>query len=156
MTPVELTKQWLRLPDIGHGDRRRLCDAGVTEDSILRAGGMAITRVEVRRQLWHPQPAGRPMLINSLWNGPAPSIFQAVEHPLVMDLLAWTPAEPDAIYRRTGAGTVLGEEYVAHGLAGEPIRLFATILDWLRAGCTGIVPLDYVVGGHAPDLEEAA
>lgn len=156
MTPHELTAAWLRMPSPGSGDFHRLADVGVTGVAVHRSGGLAMARARVSGALWSPDAVGRPMLVTPVWNGPAPSIFWAVEHAMVVDLIAWMPTEPDAMYRRTGAGSLLGEEYVGHGLAGEPIRLFSSILDWLRAGCTGIVPLDYLIGGHAAGLEEAA
>jgi hypothetical protein len=84
------------------------------------------------------------MVIQPVWAGPAPSIYQAVEHPVLADLIAWHPEEPTRWwYRIRDPGAVLGADNLelAH-CEHLPISFATTPLDWLRGDCRGAVLLD--------------
>ncbi len=84
------------------------------------------------------------MLIQPVWAGPAPSIFQAVEHPVLFDLIAWHIEEPTQWWYRIGdPGGVLGADLLDLAHAEDlPISFATTPLDWLRGDCRGAVLLD--------------
>ncbi len=146
MNALDLSKDWLALPDIGCGDRRLLEQHGVTREAVHRAGGLAVARIGTTRRLWMPEPTGTPAFVLPVWTGPAPSIYQAVEHPLLIDMIAWRPDSPTRWHYRLGTpGAVLGADNLglAHG-EGWPITFELTPLAWLLANCRGAVLLDLV------------
>ena len=144
MPPLDLARELLALPDAGRGDRRLLERQGVTREAIHRAGGLAVAGIATVGRLWTPEPTRAPAFVTPVWDGPAPSIYQAVERPLLIDLIAWRPADLACWWYRTGEGDVLGIDNLdlAH-IEGWPISLHRTPLDWLRAGCRGAVLLDH-------------
>ena len=80
----------------------------------------------------------------TLHAGPAPSIYQAIEHPVLYDLLAWHPETPTRwLYRIGDPGAVLGGDLLdlAH-VETLPISFALSPLDWLRGDCRGAVLLD--------------
>jgi hypothetical protein len=140
--PHELTREWLAYPSPGNGDVARLHNLGVTREAIHRSGGLAVVKAITAGAMWMPEVGGRPMLATAVFDGPAPSIYNAVEHPVLLDLIAWTPAQPDLLYWRTGYGTELGTEHIDASLSGAKIRLFPNVLEWLQADCQGAVLLE--------------
>ncbi len=144
MTALELAREWLALPDIGCGDRHLLDQQGVTREAIHRAGGLAVARISTAGRLWMPVLTGTAAFILPVWNGPAPSIYQAVEHPLLIDMIAWRPDDPTRWWYRTGDGDVLGADHLdlAHA-EGWPISFATTPLEWLRGNCHGACLLGY-------------
>jgi hypothetical protein len=84
------------------------------------------------------------MVIQPVWAGPAPSIFRAVEHPVLADMIAFHPEEPTRWWYRIGdPGAVLGADNLdlAHS-EGWPITFELTPLAWLQADCCGAVLLE--------------
>ena len=150
MTALELAREWLALADIGCGDRQLLDQHGVAREAIHRAGGQAVARIGTVGRLWVPEPTGTPAFILPVWNGPSPSIYQVVEHPLLIDLIAWRPDDPTRWWYRTGEGDALGIDNLdlAH-TEGWPISFATTPLDWLRGDCCGAVLLDRCEVGWA-------
>ena len=141
---LDLTGEWLALPDIGHGDRQLLEQQGVTREVIHRAGGLAVARISTVRRVWMPEPNGTPAFILSIWNGAAPSIYCGVENPVLIDMIAWRPDDPARWWYRTGEGAVLGVEHLdlAH-VEGWPISFATTPLKWLHGNCHGACLLGY-------------
>ena len=131
MNAVDISREWLALPDVGRGDRRLLEQHGVTREAIQRAGGLAVARIGTTGRLWAPEPTGTPAFVQPIWNGPAPSIYQAVEHPLLIDMIAWSPRAPMCWWYRTGDGDTLGIDNLdlAH-TEGWPISFTTTPLEW--------------------------
>ena len=145
MLPNEIIREWLTLPSPGAGDLRLLESLGVTREAIHRAGGQAVARIGTAGRLWMPEPTGTPAFVLPVWNGPAPSIYQAVEHPLLIDMIAWRPDDPATWWYRQGeVYLVLGDAHLdlAHA-EGWPICFATTPLDWLRGNCRGAVLLGY-------------
>ncbi len=145
MFPHDLIRDWLALPDIGHGDHRLLEQHGVTREAIQRAGGLAVARIGTVGRLWVPEPTGTPAFILPVWAGVAPSIYQVVENPVLIDMIAWRPDDPASWWYRQGEVDVdlgAGHLDLAH-VEGWPISLHRTPLGWLRAGCRGAVLLDH-------------
>ena len=146
MRPDQLLHEWLALPDVGRVGRKILGDLGVTRDAIHRAGGLARARIQVIGRTWRPDLVGFPAVVMPVWDGAAPSIFEAVEHPLLIDMIAWRPSESWRWFYRVGARrAVLGADHLdlAH-TEGWPITLESTPLEWLQADCRGAVLLDDV------------
>ncbi len=145
MNALDLSREWLALPDAGPGDRQLLEQQGVTREAIHRAGGLAVARIGTTGRLWMPEPTGTPAFILPVWNGPAPSIYSGVENPVLIDMIAWRPDDPTRWWYRQGeVDLVLGAEHLdlAH-VEGWPITFEPTPLDWLRADCRGAVLLGY-------------
>ena len=145
MNVLDLTREWLALPDAGRGDRRLLGQHDVTREAIHRAGGLAVARISTVGRLWMPEPTGTPAFILPIWDGPAPSIYSGAENPVLIDMIAWRPDDPARWWYRQGeVDVVLGIDNLdlAH-TEGWPISLHRTPLDWLRAGCCGAVLLDH-------------
>ncbi len=125
--------------------RKHLAGAGITFQAMLRAGDLGVQRITTTGRLYMPAPNGFPVLIVAAWSPAPPSIYQAVEGPEILDLIAFRPDQPETWWRRIGEpGLVLGSDNVdlAH-VEGWPISLHQTPLDWLRADCRGACLLDH-------------
>ncbi len=156
---LDLLGEWLGTPSLNSRQRRALEAAGVTREAVHRAGGLGWARVSTTGRLFHPSDVGDVAIIMPVWAGPAPSIYQAVEHPLLADLLAWHPDSPTRWHYRLGTpGAVLGVDNLelAHG-EGWPITFELSPLAWLLGDCRGAVLLE-VCEAHwrAEDEAEAA
>ena len=142
--PDPLLAEWLTTPILLKSQRRQLEELGVTREAIHRAGGLGWTRVSTAGWVYTPSDAGDVAIIQPVWAGPAPSIYQGVENPLLADLIAWRPEEPTRwSYRRGDREAVLGADNLdlAH-TEGWPICFATTPLDWLRGNCHGAVLLE--------------
>ncbi len=80
-----LTAEWLSLRDATRHDLECL---GITREAMHRAGGLAKARITTIGRLWRPDFSGRPAYVIPVWDGLAPSIYRAVEHPRLLDLVA--------------------------------------------------------------------
>ena len=94
MQPDDLVKEWLATPSLNSRQRRELEAGGVTREAIHRCGGLGRARVSIAGRGYTPTDAGDVMIIQPAWAGPAPSIYQGVETPLLADLIAWRPDGP--------------------------------------------------------------
>ena len=144
MNALDLAREWLATPSLNSRQRHQLENEGVTREAVHRCGGLGWTRVATTGRLYMPSDAGDVMLIQPVWAGPAPSIYQAVEHPQLFDLIAWHPEEPTRWFYRLGApGAVLGADNLslAHS-EGWPITFELSPLAWLLANCCGAVLLE--------------
>ena len=132
---LNLTAEWLGTASLNSRQRRQLEDLGVTREATQRPGDLGWSRVSTMGgRLYTPSDAGEVRVVMPVWVGPAPSIFQAVEHPVLGDLIAWHPDRPTRCwYRVGGPGAVLGADNLdlAHA-EGLPISFVLTPLDWLR------------------------
>lgn len=149
MIRLDLKREWLILPGIGDGDRRLLEQQGVSREAIHRAGGLAVARISTVRRLWMPEPTGTPAFVLPAWAGPAPSIYQHVETPILADLIAWRPDDPARWWYRLGDVDVdLGAEHLdlAH-TEGWPINLACSPLEWLQGNCRGACLLGHCEAG---------
>ncbi len=140
---ASLIAEYLALPELSANLTRRLADLGVGRDAIRRAG-LGASRIHQVGRTFAPAGYGRWHLVLPVWEGPAPDIFEPVERPVLLDLLAWHPDNPELwLYRIGAAGLILGEHRYLEALrAGQPFRAFATPLEWLQADCHGTVFLD--------------
>lgn len=68
----------------------------------------------------------------------------------VIDLAAWSPATGDVFVWHGRAG-LLGAESVNEPRGSEPLAVFETVEDWLRADRRGVVILDYGRAAEALD-----
>ena len=132
----DLMLEWLATPSLNSRQRKQLESLDVTREAIDRAGGLAARISTIGGRCYSPSPAGDVMVIMPVWAGPAPSIYQAVEHPVLFDLLAWNPSEPTLWWYRIGApGGVLGADLLDLAHAEDlPISFATTPLIWLPSG----------------------
>ncbi len=144
MNALDLAREWLATPSLNSRQRREIEALGVTREAVHRSGGLGWARVSTTGRLYGPADAGDVAIIQPVWAGPAPSIYEAVEDPLLDDLLAWRPEEPTRWHYRLGTpGAALGADNLdlAHS-EGWPICFATTPLDWLRGDCRGAVLLE--------------
>ena len=141
----DLMVEWLATFSLISRQRKQLADLGVTREAIVRGGDLGWTRVtDIGGRCYTPSPAGDVMVIMPVWAGPAPSIYQAVENPVLFDLICWHPEEPTRwLYRIGDPGGVLGAENLDLAHAEDlPISFATTPLSWLLGDCRGAVLLD--------------
>ncbi len=141
---LNLMAEWLGTSSLNSRQRRQLEDLGVTREAVHRCGGLGWVRVSTTGRLYQPADAGDVAIIQPVWAGPAPSIYQAVEDPLLDDLIAWHPDNPTRWHYRLGTpGAVLGADNLdlAHS-EGWPICFATTPLSWLQGDCRGAVLLE--------------
>jgi hypothetical protein len=72
-------------------------------------------------------------------------IARDVDDETPIDLIAWQPQQPARIFRHLSQAVMLGASQLgnpASYFAGEPLPVHRTALDWLVAGCRGVVILD--------------
>ncbi len=100
---TSLIAEWLALPELSANLARRLAGLGVGRDAIRRAGGLGVSRIHPIGRTFTPAGYGRLHLVLPVWAGPAPNIFEAVERPVLLDLLAWHPDNPELWLYRVGA-----------------------------------------------------
>ena len=150
-----LLPEWLATPSLNSRQRGQLEELGVTREATYRCGGLGWSRVSTTGRLYMPSDSGDVMLIQPVWGGPVPSIYQAVEDPLLDDLLAWRLEEPTRWHHRLGTpGAALGADNLAlaHSEAWA-ITFELTPLAWLLGNCRGAVLLE-VCERHWRDLDE--
>jgi len=126
-------------------DRGRLADLGIAADDIGRFRMCGIARVAVQGGLYQlDEESGVAIITPVRVERPVspearrPAIW-ARWGPIV-DLVAWHPKEPLRWALRVGSAEWLGciePQY----LDPEPVHIHRSVLDWLRAGCSGLVPL---------------
>lgn len=95
---------------------------------------------------WQPYESGRQLLVS-------PVVHGTVKNLEIYDIVAWDPSEPDRLWHRTGNGVVLNPDAVFtaaleqrwedEAAAIGSLRIFENPLSWLRAGCKGVVILDW-------------
>lgn len=82
---------------------------------------------------FEPSEEGKSHIILPVWEGQG-----------VIDLVAFNPADPNRWYRRTGLAPLLNADEISQPRWDSGvIDVWATPLDWLRAGGSGVVILDY-------------
>ena len=141
---LDLTAEWLGTSSLNSRQRKQLEDLGVTREAVQRGGGLGWERVSTVGRGYVQNPAGDVRVIQPVWAGPAPSIYQAVEHPVLADLIAWHLERPTRWwYRIADPGAVLGADNLELAHVEElPISFATTPLNWLRGDCRGAVLLE--------------
>ena len=118
---------------------------------LCGAGDLAATRVSLCRPTASLHEAGRSRDGIQLYEpgGPDPRLLLAVrEQGVVVDIAALATHDPDQWALRRGEGWCLGyDAWLAceTGRAHE-LRVHATPIAWLQAGCEGIAVLDWDMG----------
>ena len=141
MDPVRLMAEWLAYRDLSAVERDHL---GLTWEACQRAGGVVKAKVKTIGMTWEPAESGVPHVIVPAWAGVPPSIFQGVEHPTLIDMIALTPDAPEFWHWRTRQAFALGQDQIDMArTTAAPIILHLDPLHWLRANCIGAVLLDY-------------
>ena len=144
MNALDLAREFLATPSPLKRQRQQLEELGVPRETVHRCGGLGWARISTTGRLYMPSNAGDVVIIQPVWVGQVPSIYQAVETPRLADLIAWYLEEPTRWHYRLGTpGAVLGADNL--GLAHEegwPITFELTPLAWLLANCRGAVLLE--------------
>ena len=142
---TDILQEWLALPAaLGQTDSDRLNAHGVTHDALTRCGYLVPACVRIDDNLFEFDADGERTFIQPVFVGPIPSLYEAVDDPVLADLIAWHVEKPDTWYWRSGEhGMVLGDDALSRaGHFQEPLRLFSTPLEWLRGGGRGACLLD--------------
>ncbi len=158
MNVLDLAREFLTTPSPLKRQLQQLEELGVTRETVHRCGGLGWARVSTTGRLYMPSNAGDVAIIMPVWGGPAPSIYQAVEHPLLDDLIAWRLEEPTRWWYRLGtSGIALGADNLelAHS-EGWPITFELTPLAWLLGNCRGAVLLELCEGHWRAEDEDGA
>lgn len=99
---------------------------------------VGVGRVEFRGRFWRPTDGGSAVVLVPVSWGNHPWGFDLV------DLVAFRPAEPSRWYFRSDMGDVLGLDAIDRAVITEsPLILRVNPLEWLRAGATDAVILDW-------------
>ena len=153
---LDIMAEWLAIPSLNSRQRGQVEALGVTREAMHRCGGLGWSRVSTTGRVYMPSTAGQVMLIQPGFAGPAPSIYEPVEHPVLDDLLAWHPDTPTRWTYRVGTPPgVLGADNLALAHSeGWGITFELTPLAWLRGDCRGACLLE-VCEAHWRDLDEA-
>ena len=85
-------------------------------------------------------------------DGPAHIVMPVMDMGDMIDLIAWRSTNPARWFWRTGLGWALGTDWLLPRWDDEPVRLFATPLDWLAGAGKGMCVLDW----SAPEIREMA
>lgn len=127
--------------------RKELVGRGVAASLLAPPCPMVGTmRVRVFGDTWQPDESGSgvyvtPVIISGPLSPEAtdPASVVRGDGDLV-DLVAWRPDRPDRCATRCGAAEWLGAIEPQY-CAPAPVQIWRSPLNWLRAGCRGLVPL---------------
>jgi hypothetical protein len=119
--------------------RRIGCDSK-SVGHLVRVG-----RAVIERDRFQFHKSGRAVCVLPVCGEPDGAIesgdpAMTIRRGLLVDLLAFSPAEPDRWALRRGDANVLGAVELQHREAA-PVRVHRTPFDWLRHGATGVVLL---------------
>lgn len=148
----QLLDEWLSYPGLTSRSIRALKEAGVSPSAWIAAGSLTTPRVQPVGRLYLPDPFGHSTFALRVVDGRPPS-WKYLELDPLADLLAFRLDEPERWWLRRGrVGLVLGLDQLAEAFeTRSSINIHATPLDWLRASCVGVCPLDL-----AEDFQDAA
>lgn len=139
-----LLHEWATLPV--DGEVLAKMDAlGISWKDLNRCGDPLPVKVRTDRRYFEPiDPGGTAMLVQPVYAGPIPSIFEPVESPCLADMIAYSPRDAGKWYWRRGEqGLVLGDLNLERAeLFSEPVRVHRNPLEWLRSGGEGVCVLD--------------
>ena len=94
---------------------------------------LGVTRAATEGREWVPQPGGRPVITLPIWAGEC-----------CLDILALDPHNANNWWTQTDIVPVLAPEEIARcQILDEPLDIHASPLEWLRAGATGSIILDW-------------
>ncbi|KFG90039.1 hypothetical protein BV98_002212 [Sphingobium herbicidovorans NBRC 16415] len=115
----------------------RLMAWGIAKETIASLGAYApigLAKVErLSNLMYQPNDDGEPHLILPVHEGGD-----------IIDMVAFDPRWPDRWLRRTGNAVLLNaDDIAAPRWDAGTVEVWATPLDWLRAGGEGVVILDY-------------
>jgi hypothetical protein len=126
-------------------DRDALIDLGIAAEVVDRFRMCGIEQVSIGNGLYAPAPGGpiaiiTPVRVYSRVSPEARAARAYAHWGPIVDLVSWHPAEPERFALRVGAAEWLGciePQYLGAG----PVPVHRSVLDWLRAGCVGLVLL---------------
>ena len=109
-----------------------LVELGIKRD-LTGVAVLGRTCAAIEGREWTPKPDGQPVVTLPIWSGNS-----------CIDILALCPVDGSRWWRRTDLAPVLGlDEIERAGFLDEPLHIRQNPLEWLRAGATGVVVLDW-------------
>lgn len=141
---TDILHEWTTVP-VDCEAWRKMEAFGISWENLNRCGGPLPVRVRTDGSYFEPSdPDGTIMLMQPVYAGPIPSIYDPVESPCLADMISYSPRGPGRWYWRRGEhAIVLGDEHLERAeLFHEQVRLYRTPFDWLRAGGDGVCLLD--------------
>jgi hypothetical protein len=146
MSLVDLKSELLAAAaQLDTADRAALIGLGVWADDIDRFRMCGVERIRLSGTLYEPDPDGVPAIITPVRVDTPLTPESTNPRPYVrggpiVDLVAWHPAQPESWALRRGVAEWIGciePQY----LDPDPVRVHRSVLEWLRAGCSGLVLL---------------
>lgn len=115
-------------------DMQMFRSVGIPAPELYAAGLVGAACIEVaRNNSWQPVESGRRCII-----------VPAVEHGIILDLIAFNPGDPDAWCSRVGNAWALGmDDITAARDAWKTLFIHPTPLDWLRSGGRGACVVEW-------------
>jgi hypothetical protein len=130
-------------------DLRELVEHGISPLDIVCARLVGVARIShlADTGCYERDPTGgwafvTPVMVDYPDTPETPDPVGFSRYGNLIDLVAWDPRNPRQWTLRVGNATWLGcipPQY----LDPEPVRIWRSVLNWLRAGCTGMVPLSH-------------
>lgn len=128
----KIEAQFQSCPNLQWGDIQRLLNLGIPALAIGVPRVLVKARVAFEGRYSFDFDEG----------GDIALIIPAIEDGVVADLCAWQP-KSGRLASWLGHAKALGwGELYAPNLSGEPLKVWASPLGWLKAGRRGIVPID--------------
>lgn len=134
---------WLTMQGVDVARAWNLAGPICAHDVTLRPRGIfdfSAPEAENESFFWQAQRSARARHVRAVVH-----IARDVDDETPIDLIAWQPQQPDRIFCHLGEVIMLGSSQLdnpASYFAGEPLPVHRTALDWLAAGCHGVVILD--------------
>ena len=121
---------------------RWLAARGMDARRRLHAGGVGAARAvfHERAGIWEPHPEGERVLVLPVFDGAARHVIEDGEDagpdtPELFDIVAWRPADPTWLYRRTGEAALVGVGGIDASLeTGAALRVFGSVEAFVVAG----------------------
>jgi hypothetical protein len=124
-------------------DIRELAQCGVPQILVDHFQMVGVARIRVQGELYEPDPSGALAVITPVLaqfpdtpESCRPDVYALIGN--IVDLLAWDARVPQRWAFRVGAATWLGCIPPQH-CDPDPVRIWRSPLNWLRAGCNGLV-----------------
>ncbi|MEI7606640.1 MAG: hypothetical protein WCJ64_04580 [Rhodospirillaceae bacterium] len=121
---------------------RWLAARGMDARRRLHVGGIGAARAvfHERAGIWEQHPEGERVLALPVFDGAVCHVIEDGEDagpdtPELFDLIAWRPADPTRLYRRTGEAALVGVGGIDASLeTGAALRVFGSIEAFIVAG----------------------
>jgi hypothetical protein len=115
-----------------------LAHRGMTPLRRFAVGGVGscTAALDDRSHTYVPYPDGDRVMVMPVFDGPVAHVVgDDDESPDLTDMIAWRPAAPERLYRRTGAADLVGIGGIDAAIeTGLPLRVFRRAMDFIAHG----------------------